>query len=352
VKLRLYVLRTVLLRVLAAGAVLLAVLQILDLLDVTTDILERGLGVAGVFYHATLRLPRLVEQVAPLSVLAGGLFAFAQLAREQAVTAMRAAGVSSYRLLEMAVPAALVIVLLHFTAAELVAPRTDAVLEAWWQASEPGTPVDPSPRAFRSGAEIVVARPGASSGERLSDVRIYRRDAQGRVSERIEAASATYADGVWRLREPRMLRFTPDQALASSAAELTWRTRLQPADVRSLLSPAQAPSAASARRALAGGGSERPDSYYAVRVQRAFAAPIGVLVMLLLAAPVALGNFRTREGAVLTVAALAAGLGFLVADGLLTALGESAALSPLLAAWTAPAVFAALAGTALLRMEG
>ncbi|WP_309644357.1 hypothetical protein [Phenylobacterium sp.] len=49
-KLRLYVLRTVLLRILAAAAILLSILQILDLLDVTTDILDRGLGVGGVFY--------------------------------------------------------------------------------------------------------------------------------------------------------------------------------------------------------------------------------------------------------------------------------------------------------------
>ncbi|WP_309644358.1 LptF/LptG family permease [Phenylobacterium sp.] len=290
--------------------------------------------------------------MAPLSVLAGGLFAFGQLAREQAVTAMRAAGVSTYRMLAMALPAAGAMMLVHFAAAELIAPRTDARLEAWWQASEPGTPADPAPRAFRSGAEIVVAKAGDSAGRRLNEVSIYRRDAEGRLSERIAASHAIYADGAWRLQQPRMVRFTADDALTSTAAELAWATRLRPADVRFLLSPNQAPSAASARRALEGGGSERPDSYYAVRLQRAFAAPIGVLVMLLLAAPVALGNFRTREGAVLSVGALAGGLTFLVADGLLTALGEGASLSPLLAAWSAPVIFAALAGTVLVRMEG
>lgn len=42
----------------------------------------------------------------------------------------------------------------------------------------------------------------------------------------------------------------------------------------------------------------------------------------------------------------------MVTDGLLNALGEGAALSPVLAAWTAPLVFTALATTVLLRMEG
>ncbi|HEY9233450.1 MAG TPA: LptF/LptG family permease, partial [Phenylobacterium sp.] len=99
-------------------------------------------------------------------------------------------------------------------------------------------------------------------------------------------------------------------------------------------------------------GAERPASFYAMRLQQALAGPLSAVVMMLLTVPVALGNFRNREGAVLTTSALAAGLVFLVADGLLVALGEGGMLSPILAAWTAPLVFVALAVTVLLRMEG
>ncbi len=351
-KLTTFVMRTVALRILAAAAILLAILQILDLLDVTTEILDRGLGLGGVAYYATLRFPRLLEQVAPLSVLAGGLFAFSQLARESAVIAMRATGVSVYRLVGMAAPAAAAMMLLDYATVELIAPRTDPILEAWWRDTAPKTPDTPGPRPFRSGADLVVAQPGDVAGSHLKDVKIYRRDATGRVAERIEAPSASYSKDGWKLQAPRMVRFTDDEAMTSSAAELVWDTALQPRDVQVLLSPQQTPNAASARRALEGGGSERPDSYYAVRLQRAFAGPVGIMVMLLLSVPVALGNFRNREGAILTTASLGAGLAFLVTDGLLNALGEGAALSPVLAAWTAPVVFAALATTALLKMEG
>jgi lipopolysaccharide export system permease protein len=73
--------------------------------------------------------------------------------------------------------------------------------------------------------------------------------------------------------------------------------------------------------------------------------------MLLLAAPVALANFR-GGGATLLVQCLAAGLLFLVFDGAFTALGESGAAPALLAAWAAPAMFAALGVTALIYLEG
>ena len=71
-----YLLKLMASRILTALLVLVGILQILDLLDVTTDILERDLGASGVGYYALLRLPRLIEQAAPLAVLAGALFAF------------------------------------------------------------------------------------------------------------------------------------------------------------------------------------------------------------------------------------------------------------------------------------
>jgi len=350
--LRAYVMKIIATRILAAAAILLAVLQILDLLDVTTDILDRGLGLAGVLRYATLRLPRLLEQVLPLSVLAGGLFAFAQLARESAVIAMRSTGVSVYRILGMAAPVALCVALLQYAVVEVIAPRTDPALESWWRETAPAADKSAATRPFRAGADLVFAKPAGDYGAALSDVRIYRRDAEGRIIERIEAPRAVYRNRQWRLEQPRMVRFSGVQAMPSSAEQLAWDTRLRPADVQVLLSPDQTPSAANARRALTGGGSERPASFYAMRLQQAIAGPIAAVVMLLLTVPVALGNFRNREGAVLTTASLAAGLVFLVANGLLVALGEGGMLSPFLAAWTAPLVFTALAVTVLLRMEG
>ncbi|MDO8411753.1 MAG: LptF/LptG family permease [Phenylobacterium sp.] len=348
-----YILSIVGTRILAAAAILLGILQVLELLDATPEILERGLGLGGVAYHALLRLPRMLEQAAPLAVLAGALFAFGQLAREQAVTAMRAAGVSVYRLLAVSAVAGLGVLVVDLMVLEVVAPRTDLALANWWRATAAEADrAEPGLQAFRSGDELVVARASDEQGNRLDEVRIYRRDGQGQVSERIAAPMATYGAEGWRLDQPSLTRFTEGEAMASTAEALIWPTPLRPADVRALLFSDQATSGAIARRALGGVGSERPESYYAVRVHRTLAEPMAVLVMLLLAAPVALANFRTTQGAVLSAAALAAGLTFLVLDGLLTALGEGGALAPVLAAWTAPAVFAAMAATVLLRMEG
>ena len=44
-------------QMLALLAVLTGLMQLLELLDVTTDVLDRNLGVGGVIHYALLRLP-------------------------------------------------------------------------------------------------------------------------------------------------------------------------------------------------------------------------------------------------------------------------------------------------------
>jgi lipopolysaccharide export system permease protein len=352
-RLQLYVLKTVATRILGAALILMSILQILDLLDVTNDILDRGLGMAGVAYYAYMRLPRLFEQIAPIAVLAGGLFAFSQLARESAIVAMRATGVSGYRIIGMAMPAAIFVMLLDALCGQYLAPRADPALADWWKNTTPVAErkVAP-PRTFRSGADLVIGASASADGRQIANVTIFRRDPKGILVEKVEATKAVYANHSWTLEQPKTTRFAGDLAQASTAASTNWPAALRPRDVQGLFGDDAVPTAASAQRALENGGSDRPESFYRTHFHAAFAGPFVALVMLLLSAPVALANFRSGQGAVLLTAGLGAGLFFLVANGMLTALGESGAVSPFLAVWAAPAIFGALAIRTFLALEG
>lgn len=347
-----YLLKLMATRIATALLVLVGILQILDLLDVTTEILDRDLGAAGVGYYAMLRLPRLIEQAAPLAVLAGGLFAFGKLAGDSAVTAMRSTGISAYRLTLMAIPAALVLALAQLAIGMVIAPSTDARLGEWWQTT---TPKDPAkivdPVTFRVGDEIVVAVPRDPDGRSLEKVVIYRRDEAGRLVQRTTAQAAIFENERWRLIEPRFETLGAANVTESGARLQDWTQKLTPGDIRTLAMGQTSVTPAEASRALAGGLSVRPRTFYDTQLQRAWAAPFACIVMLLLTAPAGLANFR-GGGATLIVQCLAAGLLFLVFDGAFTALGENGAAPPLLAAWAAPAMFAALAVTVLLYLEG
>jgi lipopolysaccharide export system permease protein len=348
-----YVLRHVTLQILAALGVLVAILQILELLDATTDILDRNLGAAGVAYYAALHLPRLIVEAAPLSVLAGALFAFSKLARDSAFVAMRAAGVSVYRVTAMAMPAALGVLLLHFVMSGWVAPEAEQAYERWWRATAPPAEhVSPQPRSFRVGQEIVIASAGDAAGERLRDVTIYRRDGEGRLVQRLHAGAATHTRDGWRLHDIGFEFPGAADVGLGSAPEGIWNEGLSPRDVATLFAADATNGGGTASPARQASAVVRPPSYYHMQAQRAWAAPAAALVMLLLASPVVLANFRRGNGLLVTTASLCAGLLFLVLDGLFTAMGESGFVPAALAAWSAPAMFAAAGLTALLYLEG
>jgi lipopolysaccharide export system permease protein len=352
-RLAIYLGRLVGIRILAALAILVGILQILDLLDVTTDILDRELGAAGVGYYALLRLPRLIEQAAPLAVLSGSLFAFAKLAGESAVTAMRSTGVSAYRITFLSLPAAIALGAFTLLIGQVVAPRTDLMLTQWWEESAP--PKDKAKMddaiTFRVGEDIVTARLGDPDGRRLAEVVIYRRNPEGRLVQRTTALSAVYDGKRWELMDPKFEMLEPLSVREGQAKQMTWAQSLTPEDIQTGMIEQPTVSPSEARRALEGGVSVRPRSFYDTQVQRAWAAPAACLVMLLLAAPAALAHFRSG-GMTLFVECLGAGLLFLVFDGAFTALGESGAAPAMLAAWAAPAMFAALGVSALLYLEG
>lgn len=302
---------------------LAGVLQIIDLLEVTTQILDRDLGPGGVAYYAMLRMPRLIEQAAPLAVLAGSLFAFAKLAGESAVTAMRSTGISAYRITMMAAPTVVALALLQLVIGMVVAPRTDQMLSAWWQASAPQDPskvIDPV--TFHVGSEVVVATPRDPDSRSLEKVTLYRRDQTGRLVERTTAKAAVSEAGRWTLIEPRFETLGIASISEGQARTMDWTP--EPAAGRceghgrtsqTLVTPAEA------KRALAGGLSVRPRTFYDTQLQRAWAAPFACIVMLLLSAPACMANFP-GGGATLLVQCLAGGLLFLVFDGAFTALGE------------------------------
>ncbi len=348
-----FILKVVGFRILAALAVLFAVLQVLDLLDVTTDVLERGLGVGGVLKYALLRSPGLLIQAMPIAVLAGSLLAFTQLGRESAIIAMRASGISMFRIIGLSIPAALVVVVAHLAIGQAIAPRTDAALERWWRTTEPAADRDaPESRSFRVGADIVTATADPDRDGSLNDVRIYRRVPQGLLLTRTTARSAQFHDGTWTLIDARTVTIAQGAEGVRDAARLVWSTTLRPIDIQTAFGDTATTTSAEARRALQEGAALRSPAFYQMTLQRAWSAPFASLVMLLLAIPVGLVSYRGTQAPMVMVLCLGAGLLFLVVDGLLAAVGESGALPVVLAAWGGPIVFAAAAMLVLLREEG
>lgn len=349
-----YVFKLLLVRTVFAAVALIGLIQVIELLDVTTEILERGLGIAGIARYSLLRLPGMFQQIAPLSVLIGAIFTFTQLARNSEMVVIRATGANIYRVLKMMIPVALGVAALDFAVASEIAPHTQDALSRWMAATAPPSQVKASkPHWFRLGRDLILVTSISQDGTRMDGVRIYLRDQNAALTQEIAAPSATVQRGGWRLHGATVSQITGDRASMTAPADRDWATKLKPADVVRLFRAGDEISSGAALSALASVGPQsRSPGFYQTRLHRTFAEPLAALVMLLLSAPAALASLRSDQGMRLMLFGLASGLLFLVVDGLLTALGETSALPPLLAAWSAPVAFAALAMTVLFYVEG
>lgn len=349
-----YVLRLLLMRTVVAALVLIGLVQVLELFDVMTDILQRGQGLAGVGHYSLLRLPGQFQQVASLSVLVGSIFTFTHLASTSEMVVIRATGANIYRVLRMMLPVVIGVALLDFVISAEVAPRTQDALAHWMAATAPPSKTKTSkPHWFRLGHELVMVGAASDDARQLHNVRIYERDAAGSLVQEISAPSATAQPGGWRLHGATTMQVGTDHSTTTAPADRDWETTLTAGELRQLLRSGQIISFSSAVGAVTGARpSDRSPGFYATRLHRAFAEPVGVIVMLLLAAPAALASLRSDQGMRLFLFGLSSGLMFLVTDGLLTALGETSGLPAALASWSAPVAFTALAVTVLLYVEG
>lgn len=328
-------------------------LQMVDLLERGEEFVQRGLGLGDIFHYAWLQLPLMLQQAVPIAALAGGMAAFIGLARTSEMTAIRAAGVSQWRILAMALPVPLLLSLATYALSERAVPRSQVELAGWWAESRPlRDPPEAGSRWFRVGEEIVRATGASADGARLSDVRIFRRDEAGLLTERLSAASATFEPGGWRLSQVERVRFGNGRMERSRIGRQLWLAPLRPDDVAAFFSSVRSLSSAAAHRAL---GAEAPVSQsatlFATRILRSAAEPLAPLIMLLLALPLAFVPPRIGVAWPALLYAGAGGLLYLVADGVLTVFAQVGYLPTAVGAWAAPAIVLLSGITVLLYSE-
>lgn len=326
-------------QILALMFALAAMIQLLELLEVGADVLDRGLGVTGILRYAALRLPAQLELTLPLAGLLGSMAAFYAMARTREITALRSAGVGLARVMAYLLPVPLLFALLHVALVQKLVPVSEGALKSWWDASVPLEKQPADPEWVRTSGGILQFERHSADGQRLLDVRIFERDAEGLLKLRTRAYEARWQDGTWQLVGASELAVQGSDR-TGQGAERPWSSNLRPEDVVRL--DEDDPHLSSVELAAVIGGERvgtRPRSYYETVLMRSFAAPFIVFIMMLLAVPAALVSERGGGGGRLLVA-LALGLTFRIADGVFSALGTSGRIEPLTAAFAAPVAFA------------
>lgn len=340
-------------RILLCAFVLVSLMEILALLEQTTPILARNLGIHGLLIYAALHLPAIFLRAIPLSVLIGALVLLTQLSLGSEVASLRAAGLSTGALFLLMLPSALGFSGVGIVLDQVVAPRSELALARWWNATDPQPQQDTPGFWFHDGNAILHVAGFGNAGHRLYGLDIYQRAANGALVATGSAPTVDYQAGGWTTSDYQTLTLSRDSVAINDVGQKVFQnTGVTPDDVILLSQPY--PSLSNARIDAIlhhGAPASLPKATYRMALFAPYIMPFNLCVMLLLALPVVYTPPRTGNRSMLPVAALGAGFAFVVLQGLLQALGNAGTLPAALAILAAPLMATLLGVTWLLKME-
>lgn len=343
-------------RILGVLVLLVIVLQALQLLSESGDILAvPGNGQAEIWRFVQLNVPQLISRFLPYSVLLATLFTFWPLNQNSEVIAMRAGGLSAHQVLAPLLLVAAGISVISFVFNETVVTRSNGTLKTWGELKYYPIPAESGSRSnvyLRDGNDIIAARTvyGSGAGTVMEDVTFYNRDPAGIVVRQLRSARATYANPGWTLQAPTA--FDVGRTRTQKWGDTVVAPTLTPAQVAISKVDPDAENIVSLGRqidALQAAG-RRTDSLEG-KWWHKLSGPLSALLMPLLGSVAAFGLARSGQLLVRAIVGMALGFAYFVVDNAALAMGNFGGYPPLIAAWAPFLLFALVGETVLVRTE-
>lgn len=353
----LYVGRMFLVRFFALLLFFVIILQMLDLLNKSSDILAvDGAGAGALWRYVSLRVPQIASQFTPFAALLAIVLTLAGLSHTSEITIMRAAGMSVYRVLFPFGFVCAIVAICHFIFHETVTIKSSEALD-YWEANDYALnlPADTGTRTdiwIEFDNEIISAESAARFGNAvlLTEVVIRERNSIGLTENFIEARAARHEDGVWRLFGVKSLNASTLEV--SRSEDAIWTNSLDPELLFALTLKSDQTSLGDLMGKIRQLSEERADTREAMTsLLSRISKPMATLVMPLLGAIAGFGVHR--QGVLLARAVSGSALGFtyFVAENLGLALGKLGALPAIIAAFSPFAFFMVVGFSILLAME-
>ncbi|MFC2951367.1 LPS export ABC transporter permease LptG [Marinicaulis aureus] len=332
------------------------ILQMLDLLNRSSDILlAEGSGWPSLLRYISLRTPQIISQFTPFAALLGVVLTLAGLSHTSEITVMRAAGMSVNRVLFPLGFVCGLITLAHFIFHETVTVRTSELLD-YWEVNDYAVDLPPESDTrtdirINYDGEFISAESAARYGDAvvLTGVNIDDMN-DGLFVEAIEARSARYADGAWRLYGVRNLNAL-DQTV-SQADEVIWTNSLDPELLFAMTLEPEQTSLVELSAKIEQLNNDRADTRAPMTAFLSrFSKPMATLVMPLLGAIAGFGVHRQGVLLARAVTGAALGFGYFVAENLALAFGSLGVVPAIIGAFFPLAIFMVVGFSIILSME-
>ncbi len=346
-----YLGKTFLLRCLAMLAMLVLVLQMLDLLSEAGHVLAYpGNGDGELWRYVSLRMPQIISRFLPFSVLLGTLIMLATLNANSEVVAMKSGGLSAHQILAPLILASMGVAIISYVFNERITARATATLTAWEAADFGPIPTGRGVQSniwVRDGEDLIRAGTITGSGKtvRLQNIDIYDRRGNRLISV-ITAKTGSFTGKDWKLEKVRIFDVTLGTSRDVAAITVGRDIRPDQFTLSSVdpdsLSFSELSEAIDTLRE-----SGRPVAALEGSLWHKITGPLSALLMPLLGSVAAFGIARSGKLFVRAVIGMALGFAFFVADNFALSMGNLGVYPPMLAAW-APFLLFLLVGEAVL----
>jgi lipopolysaccharide export system permease protein len=350
-----YMAKMFLVRTFAVLFALVLVLQTLDLLGETGNVLAyKGNDGGDILTYISLRAPQIISLFLPFSVLLGTVVTLATLNQNSEVVSMKGAGLSAHQVLAPLIVASLLVAAASFAFNDrIVAPAT-TTLTRWQKADYGPIPKDTKMQTnvwVRDGNRLIHADmvTGRGTNAKLSDVTVYSRNG-GALTEITRSPNAVPDGGTIRLDSAQI--FDVARGSQRKAENLRVGSNLQPEQFTLASVDPAGMSFVELKSAIGDLKSAgRPTGALEAGLWHKISGPLSSILMPLLGAVAAFGI--ARSGRLFFRAVIGMGLGFayFVADNFGLAMGNLGAYPPMLAAWGPFFLFLLIGETVLIQTE-
>ena len=343
-------------------ATIVALVLLINCIELLRRASGRDATFGDILAMAAYQTPEIALTAMPFMMMLASLWCFAQLARSSELVVTRAAGLSVWAVvLPVAVASAAfgVITFMVFNPLAAATSQRFETLEARvLSGRDSRLSVSPEGLWLRQGTAdrqtVIHARESNPSATHLRGVTFYDFGTDDELLERIDAETATLADGAWHLTNvaERPLKADLDTPVATPHATLSVPTELTSDQILDSFARPGAVSFWALPRFIAtleasGFSAQRHRLHWHAQI----AMPLLFCAMALIGSSFAMRHHRFGGLGLMAFGAVVAGFGFYFISDVAKALGASGAVPAVLAAWGPPLAAALSALGLLLQLE-
>lgn len=321
----------------------LAVYLILDFMEKLGRFLKAGATVVHIFKFFLFKIPEMIGQTMPFSVLMATLLALGMLSRSSELTAMRSCGRSIPKIVLPIMLLGGLLSLVMLLNAEFVVPdsyrRMEHVEKVQIRKQGVNTFFRLNNIWFRSDNRILQAKLFDPKTATLQGVTVWELSREMDPELRYDAEKAVYMAGDWRLEKVTKRSFA-GRGNVQQLSDVSLSLALKVDDLRVLDNNADNFSFRQLRdyaNSLERGGYAA--GRYLTMMHAKIAVPFSGVVMVILGIPFALKTGRSGGVAMGVGAGVAIGFAYFIINAAIQSYGKSGILPPFVAAWGANFIF-------------